>query len=121
VKRMGTIIHDWSRAARLCPCNATLQGRRGQEQSPALPSIGKLKVILKMTETMILQQDEVCVCVCAPLCLPSERASLSQTSLSTSGLSEHLRAGAAQNDGVGVREHSGDGEASGALDIHVVL
>lgn len=75
--------------------------------------------MLKMTETMILQQDEMCVC--APLCLPSERASLSQTSLSTGRLSEHLRAGSAENDGVGVREYSGNGEASRALDVHVVL
>jgi hypothetical protein len=50
--------------------------------------------------------------------LAAERAALSQTSLAASGLAEDGRAGAAENDGGGVREHGGDLKAARALHIH---
>jgi hypothetical protein len=68
--------------------------------------------------------------------LPSERAALGQSRLATSGLApmyalahalcphqlvhnlQDLRAALANDDCVGVREDGGDGEASGALDVH---
>lgn len=56
--------------------------------------------------------------ICASRLLPAERAALSQTGLATGGLAEDGRAAGADNDGLGVREDGGDGEASGALDVH---
>jgi len=68
--------------------------------------------------------------------LPSERAALGQPRLATSWLApvnalahalypypfvpnlQDLRAALADDDCVGVREDGGDGEASGALDVH---
>lgn len=50
--------------------------------------------------------------------LLAERAALGQAGLTTGGLREHLGARAADNDGLGVREDGGDGEAAGALDVH---
>lgn len=50
--------------------------------------------------------------------LPSERAALSQASLATGGLAKHSCAALADDDGLGVGENGGDGEAAGALDVH---
>jgi hypothetical protein len=50
--------------------------------------------------------------------LPAERAALGQASLTTGRLAQDLRAALADDDCVGVREDGGDGEASGALDVH---
>lgn len=50
--------------------------------------------------------------------LPSERAALGQSSLTTSGLAKHGGAALADDNGLGVREDGGDGEATGALDVH---
>ena len=50
--------------------------------------------------------------------LSTERASLSQTSLSTCWLAEDGRAAGADDNGLCVGEDGGDGEAAGALDIH---
>lgn len=50
--------------------------------------------------------------------LPSERAALGQSCLTTGGLAEDGGAALADNDGLGVGEDGGDGEASGALDVH---
>ena len=50
--------------------------------------------------------------------LPAERAALSKTGLATGGLAEDLGAAGADDDGLGVREDGGDGEAAGALDVH---
>lgn len=50
--------------------------------------------------------------------LPPERAALSETSLATSRLAEEGGAARADDDGLGVREDGGDGEAAGALDVH---
>ena len=50
--------------------------------------------------------------------LPAERAALGQTGLATGGLAEHGRAAGADDDGLGVGEDGGDGEAAGALDVH---
>ncbi len=50
--------------------------------------------------------------------LPAERAALSQTGLTTGGLAQNGGASLADDDGLGVGEDSGDGEAAGALDIH---
>lgn len=50
--------------------------------------------------------------------LPSERAALGQSCLTTGGLAEDSGAALADNDGLGVGEDGGDGEASGALDVH---
>ena len=50
--------------------------------------------------------------------LPAERAALGKTGLTTGGLAEDLGAAGADNDGLGVREDGGDGEAAGALDVH---
>jgi hypothetical protein len=50
--------------------------------------------------------------------LSSERATLGQTGLSTSGLAEDGRATGADDDCLGVGVDGGDGEATGALDIH---
>jgi hypothetical protein len=50
--------------------------------------------------------------------LPAERAALGKTGLATSGLAEDLGAAGADDDGLGVREDGGDGEAAGALDVH---
>lgn len=47
-----------------------------------------------------------------------ERASLSQPSLSSSGLAKNGGARAANNDCLGVREDSGDVEAPWALNVH---
>ena len=50
--------------------------------------------------------------------LPAERAALGQAGLTTGGLAKDLGATGADNDGLGVREDGGDGEATGALDVH---
>lgn len=50
--------------------------------------------------------------------LSPERAALGQTSLTTGGLTENGRATGADDNGLGVREDGGDGEAAGALDVH---
>lgn len=50
--------------------------------------------------------------------LPSERAALGQPSLTTGRLAEDGGASLADDDGLGVREDGGDGEAAGALDVH---
>lgn len=50
--------------------------------------------------------------------LPAEGAALGQTGLATGGLAEDGRAAGADDDGLGVREDGGDGEAAGALDVH---
>lgn len=50
--------------------------------------------------------------------LASERATFGQARLTACGLREDLSARATDNDGLGVRENSGDGEAARALDIH---
>jgi hypothetical protein len=50
--------------------------------------------------------------------LPAERAALSEACLTSGRLAQDLRAALADDDCVGVREDGGDGEASGALDVH---
>ena len=50
--------------------------------------------------------------------LLAERASLSETSLSTGRLTKDGSARAADDNSLGVREDGGDVEASGALDVH---
>lgn len=50
--------------------------------------------------------------------LPAERAALSKTGLSTGGLAQDGGASLADDNGLGVRENGGDGEAAGALDVH---
>lgn len=52
------------------------------------------------------------------LLLPSERATLGQSSLATGRLAQNGRAAGADDDSLGVREDGGDGEAAGALDVH---
>jgi len=50
--------------------------------------------------------------------LSPERAALSKSGLATGGLAEDGRAALADDDGLGVGEDSGDGEAAGALHVH---
>jgi hypothetical protein len=50
--------------------------------------------------------------------LAAERAALGETGLTTCGLAQNGGASGADDDGLGVGEDSGDGEAAGALDIH---
>lgn len=50
--------------------------------------------------------------------LSSERAALCETSLSSGRLAQNGRASSTDDNGLGVREDGGDGEAAGALDIH---
>lgn len=42
----------------------------------------------------------------------------SEARLTTGGLAQNLSAATAQNNGLSVREHRGDSEAAGTLDIH---
>jgi len=50
--------------------------------------------------------------------LAAERAALGQTGLTTCRLAQNGRAAGADDDGLGVGEDGGDGEATGALDVH---
>ena len=50
--------------------------------------------------------------------LAAERAALSKTGLSSCWLAEDGGASGADDNGLGVGEDSGDGEASWALDVH---
>lgn len=50
--------------------------------------------------------------------LSPERAALGESGLATGGLAENGRAAGADDDGLGVGEDGGDGEAAGALDVH---
>ena len=50
--------------------------------------------------------------------LHSERAALRESSFATGRLAEDGRAAGADDDCLGVREDGGDGEATGALDVH---
>lgn len=50
--------------------------------------------------------------------LSSERRALSQLGLTTSGLAEDSGARATGDDGLSVREDSGDAETARALDVH---
>ena len=50
--------------------------------------------------------------------LPSERASLRQSSFSSGRLAQYGAAAAADDNSLGVREDGGDGEAAGAFDVH---
>jgi hypothetical protein len=56
--------------------------------------------------------------ICASRLLAAERAALGKTGLATGGLAKNGRAAGADNNGLGVGEDSGDGEAAGALDVH---
>ena len=53
-----------------------------------------------------------------PRLLPSERASLCQSSFSSGRLAQYGAAAAADDNSLGVREDGGDGEAAGAFDVH---
>jgi len=50
--------------------------------------------------------------------LPPERAALGEPGLATGRLAQDGRAALADDDGLGVGEDGGDGEAAGALDVH---
>ena len=50
--------------------------------------------------------------------LPPERAALGEPGLAPGRLAEDSRAALADDDGLGVGEDGGDGEAAGALDVH---
>lgn len=50
--------------------------------------------------------------------LPSERAALCESCLTTGRLAEDSGAALADDDGLGVGEDGRDGEASGTLDVH---
>lgn len=50
--------------------------------------------------------------------LSSERATLCETGLTTGRLAEDGGAASADDNGLGVGEDGGDGEAAGALDVH---
>jgi hypothetical protein len=50
--------------------------------------------------------------------LSPERATLGQSGLAARRLAENGRAALADDDGLGVGEDGGDGEAAGALDVH---
>jgi hypothetical protein len=50
--------------------------------------------------------------------LAAERAALGQTGLATGGLAQNGGAAGTDDDGLGVGEDGGDGEATGALDVH---
>lgn len=50
--------------------------------------------------------------------LSAERAALGEAGLASGGLAEDGGAAGADDDGLGVGEDGGDGEAAGALDIH---
>lgn len=50
--------------------------------------------------------------------LPSERAALCESCLTTGRLAEDSGAALADDDGLGVGEDGGDGEAAGALHVH---
>ncbi|KIW07524.1 uncharacterized protein PV09_01487 [Verruconis gallopava] len=50
--------------------------------------------------------------------LSPEGAALCETGLATGGLAQDLRAALADDDGLSMRENSGDGEAARALDVH---
>ena len=50
--------------------------------------------------------------------LSPKAAAFCETGLATSGLAQDLRAAGADDDGLGVAEDGGDGEAAGALDVH---
>ena len=50
--------------------------------------------------------------------LSPERAALRESGLATGGLAKDGRATGTNDDGLGVREDGGDGEAAGALDVH---
>lgn len=50
--------------------------------------------------------------------LPPKRTSLRQSRFPARRLAQHGAAAAADDDGLGVREDGGDGEAAGAFDVH---
>jgi hypothetical protein len=50
--------------------------------------------------------------------LSPERAALGKPCLTTGGLAKNGRASLADDNGLGVGEDGGDGEAAGALDVH---
>ena len=50
--------------------------------------------------------------------LPPERAPFRQPRFPSRRLTQYGRASSADDDGLGVRENGGDGEAAGALDVH---
>jgi hypothetical protein len=59
------------------------------------------------------QLQGICSCL-----LSTERAALGESGLATGGLAQDGGAALADDDGLGVREDGGDGEAAGALDVH---
>ena len=64
------------------------------------------------------RQNKKGSCFIASRLLAAERAALGQTGLATGGLAQNGGAASADDDGLGVGEDGGDGEATGALDIH---
>lgn len=70
-----------------------------------------------MNVTQRKKQATRVVCPVARL-LSAERAALGESGLATGGLAEDGRASLADDNGLGVREDGGDGEAAGALDVH---
>lgn len=54
----------------------------------------------------------------SPSLLPAERAALGEARLATGRLAEDRRAGAADDDRLGVGKDGGDVEAAGTLDVH---
>ena len=107
----------WYRKARTTQLAARTAVVDHSQQLPGRPSRATIPLNVPLVAFATVHHSSRSIIVASSL-LPAERAALGKTGLATGGLAEDLGAAGADDDGLGVREDGGDGEAAGALDVH---
>lgn len=107
----------WYRKARTTQLAARTAVVDHSQQLPGRPSRATIPLNVPLVAFATVHYSSRSIIVASSL-LPAERAALGKTGLATGGLAEDLGAAGADDDGLGVREDGGDGEAAGALDVH---
>ena len=107
----------WYRKARTTQLATRTAVVDHSQQLPGRPSRATIPLNVPLVAFATVHHSSRSIIVASSL-LSAERAALGKTGLATGGLAEDLGAAGADNDGLGVREDGGDGEAAGALDVH---
>jgi hypothetical protein len=111
------VCGTWYRKARTTQLAARTAVVDHSQQLPGRPSRATIPLNVALVAFATVHHSSRSIIVASSL-LSAERAALSKTGLATGGLAEDLGAAGADDDGLGVREDGGDGEAAGALDVH---
>ena len=107
----------WYRKARTTQLAARTAVVDHSQQLPGRPSRATIPLNVPLVAFATVHHSSRSIIVASSL-LPAERAALGQAGLTTGRLAKDLGAAGADDDGLGVREDGGDGEAAGALDVH---